>query len=138
MATLTLSFNGSLNTSVQVGDIGYFVETSNNVLQNVDFDDQYQTNNGANIHLIGPITSIDIINQSQHQITFDIDGYSNIPNLGVTTDLNLNNYFIMFSKDNCVNTSGLTGYYSKARVKNNSPKKAELFRITAKLQTSSQ
>jgi len=129
MATLTLTFNGSLNTSVQVGDIGYFTETSNNVIGDLDFDANYQTPNTAPIQLIGPITSITQNTPTQTVIEFEIDSHSNIPNLGFTSTLNLNNYFIMFAKDNSVNLSDVLGYYTKLYFKNDSTEKAELFSV---------
>lgn len=45
--------------------------------------------------------------------------------------------FILFSKDNAVNTSSLKGYYAEVKVKNNSTEKAELFRISMNAELSS-
>ena len=39
--------------------------------------------------------------------------------------------FILFSKDNKANMNSMLGYYSKVRMRNNSDKRFELFKVNA-------
>ena len=45
--------------------------------------------------------------------------------------------FIMFGKDNSVNTTSLIGYYADVHFVNNSTKKAELFSVGSEIAESS-
>ena len=45
--------------------------------------------------------------------------------------------FILFSKDNKANLSSMLGYYAKIKMRNNSRKKAELFKVGADYSESS-
>ena len=140
-ATLVLSFNTPINTSVQVGDIGYFTQVASNVINNNDFDSNYTVPNWAPIQEIGPITIIDVVSTTQTLVTFEIHTWSNVTggaNLQLINVVDLSQWLIMFSKDNSVNLSNLLGYYSKARFKNNSPQwGAELYSVGSEVQQSS-
>ena len=61
-----------------------------------------------------------------------------ISNYTLTTPpVNLEQSFVMFSKDNKANLTSLTGYYAKARFENNSKEKAELFAVSSEIVVSS-
>ena len=54
MPLITIGFSQTVNVSVQVGDLAWYVPTN---LQGVQ-GNQYQTNDIDNIVLIGPITNV--------------------------------------------------------------------------------
>ena len=97
--------------------------------------------------------------------TGDVDGVSNIIELGVVTSIMQNvgaftllvnevagifgtqeaplpdepnvNSFILFSKDNSTELSSILGYYNKVRLTNDSTEKAELFSVAVDVTQSS-
>jgi len=107
MDSITLTFPKSLNVSVQIGDTAYYTNDTN----------------GETIVQIGEITGI-----TSNTITCDI-----LPSTPRPTDTS----FILFSKTNAANISGILGYYAEAVFKNNSTKKAELFSIASEVFESS-
>ena len=111
MPLLTIPFNFDLNVSLQVGDTAYYVTTT----ANVSFD----VNSSAVVE-IGLITAVD-------QALNTIEVNSNL----IAEDYPNEGDFILFSKDNKVNMSSLLGYYAKAKIRNNSTSKAEMFHINA-------
>ena len=148
MPILTLTFPTPLNTSVQIGDVGYFVEvttftissTNPDDINTIDFDSNYTNPNTAPIQEIGSIVKIIVQNQNQTDVLFNINGWENVPGgtlLINQIDINLNQYFIMFAKNNAVNLSSVLGYYAKARFVNNSMNRAELFSVGSEVQQSS-
>ena len=89
-------------------------------------DEAYFTTMNINsIIKFGTVTSI-----SEYSIT--VDGN----NLFSIVDPQ-NNAFIMFTKNQTVNTSSLLGYYADIRLENNSITKAELFSIGSEVSESS-
>lgn len=138
--TLTLSFLTPLNVSVQIGDVGYFVEVNQDVIEETDFDTNFTTPNTAPIQQIGPIEDIEVISTTQTNITFNIHTWNNIPggqSLSIGGVVNTDKYFCMFAKDNAVNLSNVLGYYAKARFENDSIDRAELFSVGSEVQQSS-
>ena len=138
--TLTLQFTQNINVSAQVGDIGYFVQVNNNTIDNIDFDANYTTPNTAPIQKIGEIIAINVMSPIQTNVVFSIHTWANVPdgiNVSAGNPAQLDNYFIMFAKDNSVNLSNILGYYAKARFTNNHPRKAELFSVGSEIQKSS-
>ena len=117
MATLTINLNHTLNTSVQVGDIAYWVETDTISLGSVN---AWNIQDGV-INLLGPILSINSTNQVIHSIDIDVD-----PS---TLSLPAVNNYLMFSKDNIANMSSILGYYAQLELVNNSNDYAELFSV---------
>ena len=115
MPTITLNFSGVVQSSVQINDIAYYVDTS----QLGGFD----TGNSSNIVRIGSVISVGVNN-----IVCNIDSSTAPPS---TSD------FIMFSKDNKVNLSSLVGYYSTIKLRNSSKKQAELFTVNSDFSESS-
>lgn len=114
MPSITLTFSAPLNTSCQVGDTAYYVDTGS--------DGGFTTNGANSIVEIGQIRQIN-------------DKQSATPTIICNTiapgDLNSTTKFILFSKDNKANLSSLLGYYSLLKLRNNSTTEAEIFSIGA-------
>ena len=107
--TITITFNDiDLNTLVQVGDILYYKDISEN----------------TNVRM-GAITAVDFTNKT---ITCSI---------GEETPNPTNSDYIFFVEDNKANQSDILGYYAEAVMKNDSNEYAELFQVTAGLTPSS-
>jgi len=105
MADITLTFSNEINISAQVGDIAYYCTPS--------VSGGFNTSDQSSIVEIGPIDSI--------------VGLVIVCDMALTTIPPSANDFILFSKDNKVNTSSLLGYYGLAKFKNNSTVKSEMF-----------
>ena len=117
MAILNLNFQEEINVSAQVGDNVYYVNTSTSGGFTV----------GQSPVSMGTIKSITETSQSI-TITVNVDSELVVP----TTDS-----FILFNKENLVNTSALKGYYGNAEFKNNSIVAAELFATSCEVTQSS-
>lgn len=78
------------------------------------------------------------INQEQIEFqllyTLNVDDSSFVPPVSPVLD---NNSFIMFKKNEVINTSGVKGYYAEVKFKNNSIEKAELFAVSSEIVQSS-
>jgi len=105
------------NTSLQVGDIAYYVK---NVTSHTSTNTGVMGSNEAPVKL-GKITKIrtNSITVETNDVLFAIDD------------------FLMFSKDKSVNNSSLLGYYAEIKLANNSTEKAELFSIGSEVTPSS-
>jgi len=102
------------NASVQTGDTAYYVETSSlSSINNQQIGDQ-------NPIFIGVITKIG-------SSYIEVPGTSSIP-IGA---------FLMFSKDNRVNNSGIKGYYAEVTMRNSGNLPAELFAVSSEVTESS-
>ena len=121
MANVTLNFSFPINVSVQIGDIAYYTKSSTSLGTHTHSDQN-------DIIQIGNITAID---RDNNIITcfWDPDPANANPPSG--------DDFIMFSKDNKVNLSSLTGYYAEAKFVNNSKEKSELFSVATEIYDSS-
>ena len=112
MPSLTLTFTAPLNTSCQVGDVAYYVDTTS--------DGGFTTNGVNDVIQIGQIREI-------------TNPTSNAPTVICDTMLDgtLHNEvkFILFSKDNKANLSSILGYYADVKFVNNSTTDSELFSI---------
>ena len=86
MALITLTFSGTINTSVQINDIVYAVNT-------VSLGG-FNTGSSNDITILGPVTSV-----TTNTVVYDDTASGNQPSAGD---------FIMFSKDNTVNIIGIT------------------------------
>jgi len=105
---ITLS---SVNQSLQVGDIVYYIDsTSLSTVSSFDTSD-----NINNIIKIGNVTSI------------DYDSNTIVVNSSADIAPPTINDYLLFSKDNTVNSSGVTGYYANIKFINTSKTEAELF-----------
>jgi len=116
---ITITFPNTINVSVQVGDIAYYLDNVISLgVQNhrhSDYNDIIQ---------IGDIVSI---NQATNSITCNWN-----PNPPMAVFPTIGN-FIMFSKDNKANLSSLLGYYAEIQFVNNSSTKAELFSVGSEI-----
>lgn len=122
-----LTFEQDLNSSLQVGDNIWYVNTTN-----VGSYDTASTNNNDFV-LLGKVLSI----SSQYrkaEVEVELSGFDLPQDLGFVLD---ENTFIMFSKNNQVNSSSLKGYYAELEFVNNSNKRIELFAIASDVNESS-
>lgn len=125
MPIISLTFqypSSQLNTSVQIGDLAWAVETPNINSSNFTGNDINQ------IQLIGPITNIDNSNTNFFIISVNNDatGFTPAPT-----------HFIMFSKDNKANMTSILGYYAEVKLVNNSTERIELFAVGSEIVESS-
>ena len=123
MPTYVITFNlsiESLNTSLQVGDIIYYVPTTNPTTSNT-----YDIGSLNNVQEYGVLTAITEIPGG---FTLTIDSNLSAP---VATN------YIMFAKEKKANTTSLLGYYADIKFVNNSKKKAELFSVGSEVTASS-
>lgn len=109
MDQITLTFSNPIQASVQVGDTLYY---TNDPM-------------GTNIVKIGDVVSI---NYSANTIVCNI-----LPQTVRPTETS----FILFTKDNKVNTSGILGYFAEVELRNDSLNKAELFSVGSEIFESS-
>jgi hypothetical protein len=116
MATVNITISSSLNTSLQIGDVVYYVSTT----ETSGFDV------GSNMVEVGVVTAI---NQSSNIVTCDIVDGSPVP---TTT-----NTFYMFSKDNRANMASPLGYYAEAKFVSDSKTKSEIFATACDVTVSS-
>jgi len=120
LVQISMTFNGQINFSAQVGDIVYYsLPTSGSTVGGYDLAQLNQT------FLLGPILGI-----SDNSITVEYENsISTAPPPGA---------FISFVKDKRINTSSLVGYYSEVKLINNARDcDIELFSIGSDIQVSS-
>ena len=104
----------SLNSSLQVGDIIYYVPTINPTASNT-----YDIGDLSNVQEYGTLIAIDE--------TFIPPGFTLTIDSSLPTPTILN--YLMFAKEKKANTSSLLGYYADVKFINNSKGKAELFSL---------
>ena len=109
---MKITFNNTVNESVQVGDVAYYVMPS----QSGGFDQSTATP-----------TEIGII-------TVVKSTYIKIDDVIATPP---DDSFIMFRKNNIVNDTSVLGEYAEVTLKNSSSSKAELFSISSEVTESS-
>ncbi len=102
-----------INESLQIGDIVYYID-STDLTTVASFETSSDLNN---IIKIGDVVSIDY--------------EENIIVVNSSADIAppTANDYLLFSKDNAVNISGIVGYYAKVRFINTSKTEAELFSV---------
>jgi|TARA_R100000808_G_C2115595_1_gene128336 hypothetical protein len=134
MPVVRLTFNYPINVSVQLGDVVYYCET-------LPVGPNRVWAGGTTPHLQGDQSGIFIIG--------DVVGIYQWDGVMSWIDADMDdtwfnshgppgpNDFIMFSKDNKVNLSTMSGYYAIARWSNNSTDEAELFTVGADIYESS-
>ena len=114
--TLTFPDNIDLNVSLQVGDLIYAT--------GVTAVGGFPTSDTSLTQLLGPCSDI-----SGNIITVDPEAPgSTAPVIGS---------FIMFTKDNTANLSGVRGYFAEVELRNNSTQDAELYAVTMDVTESS-
>ena len=108
-----MEFVDYINMSLQVGDTVYF---------------QTPTTNG-NFTTISPgsISEFGVVS-STTDYTLTVVTAANTPSQGD---------YVLFSKNNIINTSSLPGYYARVKLKNNSTTEAELFAVSSEVTESS-
>ena len=111
MPTLTLTFAQEIQTSVQVGDMVLYTNTST--------VGGFATASTSSVVMLGACLTI-----ASNRLSMTVD-------YAAGTALPTTSSFILFSKDKYSNPSGLLGYYAKVCFKNNSRTEAELFAINA-------
>ena len=114
MPVMEFPFSQTINSSVQVGDTLYYVSTQ--VVGIFDVANPITT-------MIGEIIAIEESTDEQTGITTTTIS----ANINDETTPPVDGDFLFFSKDNIANLTSILGYYGKARFKNNSREKAELF-----------
>lgn len=112
MPTATLTFSAPLNTSCQVGDIAYYVNTS----ASGGF-----TVNSSSVQEIGRI--LEITNPTTNSPTIICDTTAPGGLHGVTR-------YIFFGKSNKANLSSILGYFASVTLLNDSTTEAEIHRVS--------
>lgn len=107
MDEITISFARPIQVSVQVGDIAYYTNAEM----------------GETVVKIGEITAI--------------NGTSITCNIASTTIRPDDTSFILFTKNNIANTSGIIGYFAQVEMRNDSIAKGELFLVGSEIFESS-
>ena len=132
---ITITFPNTINVSVQVGDIAYYLDSVASLGSVSLFPGHIPTaHNHSNYNDIIQIGAIASIDQATNSITCTWN-----PNPPMALFPTIGS-FIMFSKDNKVNLSNILGYYAKVKMINNlsgTGKAAELFSVGAEVTQSS-
>ena len=119
-----LSFKGSLNTSIQIGDNVYSAGSSNPVngeaFQTTDYANDAVSVYQSGLSLLGTVQDI-VLNSTGYDIIIKPDTFAIPPNSGL---------YVFFGKNHEANTTSIKGYYNSIKFENNSTKKAELFAAT--------
>ena len=116
LTNLTLKLS-SINTSMQVGDILYYVKAADLTSTTADNIVKYGT--------------IDVIDKNLNEIKVVQLNYVVSVNEFEAGD------FLMFTKDKRANKASVSGYYASLNLENNSTEKAELFTVASEIQESS-
>ena len=114
----------SLNTSLQVGDIIYFVPTTSPPA----IIPTYDVGSLSNVQEYGVLIAITEI---PGIVGFTLNVDTNFTSVPTTMG------FFMFAKEKKVNTTSLLGYYADIQFVNNSKEKAELFSVGSEVTESS-
>lgn len=107
---MIINLNENINSSLQVGDTLYYVTLND-----------FPLSNDVDPILIGKVTNID-------GNSIETEETAATPSAGD---------FLMFVKNNKVNTSGLKGYYAKARLELQTESAGKLFSVSAEVSESS-
>ena len=107
---MTINLNENINSSLQVGVTLYYVTLND-----------FPLSNDVDPILIGKVTNI-------NGNSIETEETAATPSAGD---------FLMFVKNNKVNTSGLKGYYAKARLELQTASVGKLFSVSAEVSESS-
>ena len=107
---MTINLNENINSSLQVGDTLYYITLND-----------FPLSNDVDPILIGKVTNI-------NGNSIETEETAATPSAGD---------FLMFVKNNKVNTSGLKGYYAKARLELQTASVGKLFSVSAEVSESS-
>jgi len=127
MASITITIGSSLNKSLSVNDIAYYAHLN---AAAGGFQSNSADQNETGFKRLGVVS---VINNSTNTITI------NPLEINVTENelLPTNKTMLLFSKDNKVNTSGLSGYFASVKMSNNSTTSSELFSLGSEIAQSS-
>lgn len=129
MAEFSLIFQ-NVNISLQVGDMLYWVKTDSES----GFD--YNSSSIQEIEKVKSITTSNGLTTITCEVDDSlIDPITNLPY--ENADLPTSSDFVLFSKDNIVNTSSILGYHAEVKFKNDSSSRAELYATSCEISTSS-
>ena len=128
MPSINIPFSNPINISVQVGDTVYAVPLIFAGSGGIDDFRKQDLSQALEIGWIWQIHNQEGLDPSVLPSLDVIQTGSNTPGTG---------WFIMFSKNKAVNTSGILGYYAEATFKNYSLKDIELFSVGAGIAISS-
>jgi len=131
MAGITIVFDNSINSSLQIGDEVYYCPNL--------FHGGFNTVDNANLSSTGivHIGKCDSIDRLINKISILVNPSLSGPQAtAVTGGIGVGD-FIMFSKDNKANLNSLLGYYAETTFINDSPHKAELFAASTEVSESS-
>ena len=147
MATITLTFTNPLNSSLQIGDTAYYMNTADHVLtdgeytldnasSNPSFSENLSGNPTqayANIFIeMGMVTDLPVNMGGSLSKANQMQVYMNATQTRPTTSS-----FVLFSKDAQANMSSLLGYYAEVEFVNTSNEEAELFAVNSEIVESS-
>ena len=119
MGTFTITLSGNINESLSIGDAIYTAGKVN-ALDAGGTDSGIDKNNSNNLPVFrGTVTDI---NNTANVIRVD-DGGTSVSGNQLANDMAL------FAKSGVVNTSGISGYYAKIKMKNTSTTEAKLFSV---------
>tara|TARA_Y100001963_G_scaffold43438_1_gene60861 strand:+ start:797 stop:1174 length:378 start_codon:yes stop_codon:yes gene_type:complete len=124
MPIMEFPFSQTINSSVQIGDTLYYVSTESVGVFNVAT---------PITTMIGVITNIEEVEDEETNIMTTVIS----ANIDDETPPPQDGDFLFFSKDNVANLTSILGYYGKAKFKNNSREKAELFASACGVEESS-
>lgn len=120
MKSIIFEYETPINTSIQAGDLAFFVET-NLVGTTIN---TYSTGNVGSTKLLGVISEISTpVGEVYPRVITVIYDDTIITVPPIVGD------FLMFAKDRRANTSSLKGYYAEIDMTNDSHGKIELFAI---------
>ena len=117
MATFTITLSGDINSSLSIGDTIFTCGVAN--VTDAGGTDSTIDKNSNTLTLRGTVTAI---NNTTNVITIDDGGTA-------VTANELEDDMALFAKDGVVNTSGISGYYTTVKMKNNSTSEAKLFSV---------
>ena len=122
MSSITITIGNNLNQSLSVNDIAYYAHLA-------VASGGFQSNSQTPVRL----GVVQAINNSTNTITI------NPLNTDIAENelLPTNKTMLLFSKDNKVNTSGLTGYFASVKMSNDSTTTSELFSLGSEVAQSS-
>ena len=121
MQLMELEFDNELNTSLQVGDTIFYVDTGSKGSFNVG--------GVGDIVMLGELQEIRRDSGGKYILSILYDNV-NVPSP-------TGGEFIMFVKNKEVNTNSLLGYYAKVAFENDSTKDVELFSVGSNIFESS-
>jgi hypothetical protein len=127
MLAITINFSTPINTSIQPGDLAFFVPTTSVGSTGNTWD----AGNVNNTLLLGEITSVNTPTGEVYPfgitVVFD-EAIISPPTIGD---------FLMFAKNRKANTSSLKGYYAEMDFVNDASNKVELFSVGMEVEESS-